>query len=98
MSYTKATDVIEYFSCDYKTHHYYRLQQLLACVKALALSNRTAIRTNADGWLSIQFMIPLPDPPALKRGLAAPGQPLVARQEGQQYTGFVEMMIPPIVD
>lgn len=97
MSYTLATDVIEYFSCDYKVHNHYRLPQVLTCTKALSFSNRTAIRSNAEGWLSLQFMIPLPDPPAFKQRMAEPGQPLMAKQEGQQCTGFVELAIAPVV-
>lgn len=96
MSYSKDTDVIEYFSCEERAQNDYRLTHVMACIKALSLSNRTALRTNRDGWLSVQFMIPLPESPHARRGLAQPGLP-VGERDRRKRVGFVEMYVSPLV-
>ncbi|KAJ2776964.1 checkpoint clamp complex protein Rad1 [Coemansia javaensis] len=58
MTYSKDERVLDSFFCSEEQENRYKLSLVLRCRLALALSDKTKIRINQRGFLSLQFMIP----------------------------------------
>ncbi|KAK7481563.1 hypothetical protein BaRGS_00027212 [Batillaria attramentaria] len=56
-SFSKDSDMVEAFQCTQTQSNRYKMQLLRPSSKALALSTRISIRTDARGFLSLQYMI-----------------------------------------
>lgn len=56
-SFSKESDMVEAFQCMQTQSNRYKMQLLRPSSKALALSTRISIRTDARGFLSLQYMI-----------------------------------------
>ncbi|XP_076473064.1 cell cycle checkpoint protein RAD1-like isoform X1 [Babylonia areolata] len=56
-SFSKDSDMVEAFQCTQTQSNRYKMQLLRPSSKALALSARISIRTDARGFLSLQYMI-----------------------------------------
>ncbi|EGU11767.1 Proteophosphoglycan ppg4 [Rhodotorula toruloides ATCC 204091] len=59
MDYSEDKDVLEVFECEHPIRNSYKYQHILLTRNALHASIKTSIRTDPDGLLSFQFMIPL---------------------------------------
>jgi len=58
-SISKNSENIEFFQCSYAVKNRYKMSLIKQSIKALINSSKLSIRTNADGLLSLQFMIKL---------------------------------------
>ncbi|XP_025091169.1 cell cycle checkpoint protein RAD1-like [Pomacea canaliculata] len=56
-SFLKESDMVEAFQCTQTQSSRYKMQLLRPSSKALALSTRISMRTDARGFLSLQYMI-----------------------------------------
>ncbi|KAI8918707.1 repair protein Rad1/Rec1/Rad17-domain-containing protein [Entophlyctis helioformis] len=59
LEYPRDTQVLESFHCSELSTNKYKFSMLQPCMRALAMSNKTSVRVNAKGILSLQFMIQL---------------------------------------
>ncbi|KAJ3152137.1 ssDNA endodeoxyribonuclease, partial [Irineochytrium annulatum] len=59
MDYPKDTELLESFQCQALRSYEYAQRLLQPSMKALSLSTKTSIRVNSEGFLSMQFMIPI---------------------------------------
>uniref|UniRef100_A0A8C6JW50 Cell cycle checkpoint protein RAD1 n=2 Tax=Melopsittacus undulatus TaxID=13146 RepID=A0A8C6JW50_MELUD len=57
LDYSKDSDLIEAFHCNQIQTNRYKISLLKPSTKALALSCKVSIRTDAQGFLSLQYMI-----------------------------------------
>ncbi|XP_062468886.1 cell cycle checkpoint protein RAD1 [Pezoporus occidentalis] len=57
LDYSKESDLIEAFQCNQTQTNRYKISLLKPSTKALALSCKVSIRTDAQGFLSLQYMI-----------------------------------------
>ncbi|KAI9143469.1 Rad1/Rec1/Rad17 [Paraphysoderma sedebokerense] len=57
ISYPPSTDVITSFHCTHPTTNRYQFSSLAQCLRVLAISSKTSVRTNSRGFLSFQFMV-----------------------------------------
>ncbi|XP_065518318.1 cell cycle checkpoint protein RAD1 [Lathamus discolor] len=57
LDYSKDSDLIEAFHCNQTQTNRYKISLLKPSTKALALSCKVSIRTDAQGFLSLQYMI-----------------------------------------
>ncbi|KAJ2732338.1 checkpoint clamp complex protein Rad1 [Coemansia sp. BCRC 34962] len=58
MTYSNSERILDSFFCNEDQENKYKLSLILKCKQALAMSEKTKIRINQRGFLSLQFMIP----------------------------------------
>ncbi|KAJ2006930.1 checkpoint clamp complex protein Rad1 [Coemansia thaxteri] len=57
MTYSNSERVLDSFFCHEDQENQYKLSLILKCKQALAMSDKTKIRINQRGFLSLQFMV-----------------------------------------
>ncbi|TNY21469.1 Rad1/Rec1/Rad17 [Rhodotorula diobovata] len=83
MDYTDDKDVLETFECEYPIRNTYKFSHIQLTKHALASAIKVSIRTDEEGLISLQFMIPLS--PRGARASVAEGK-----------IGFVEFLCVPL--
>ncbi|KAJ1957424.1 checkpoint clamp complex protein Rad1 [Linderina pennispora] len=58
MTYSQENQILDAFFCSEEQENRYKLPLILKCRQALALSDKTKIKVNQRGFLTLQFMIP----------------------------------------
>ncbi|KAJ1553362.1 ssDNA endodeoxyribonuclease [Cladochytrium tenue] len=59
MEFPKNADVLQTFSCT--SAQTYDAALIQPALKSLSLSSKTSIRINVEGFMSMQFMVPISD-------------------------------------
>jgi len=62
MDYPNDRDVLETFECTQTISFSYRFGHISRTLRALQSSTKTSLRINEDGLLSLQFLMPSPNP------------------------------------
>ncbi|KAJ1549056.1 ssDNA endodeoxyribonuclease [Cladochytrium tenue] len=61
MEFPKNADVLQTFSCTSAQTYEYSAALIQPALKSLSLSSKTSIRINVEGFMSMQFMVPISD-------------------------------------
>ncbi|KAJ2725586.1 checkpoint clamp complex protein Rad1 [Coemansia sp. Benny D115] len=58
LTYARDERIVDSYFCNEEMENRYRLQLILKCRSALAMSDKTKIRVNQRGFICFQFMVP----------------------------------------
>ncbi|KAJ1837272.1 ssDNA endodeoxyribonuclease, partial [Coemansia sp. RSA 486] len=58
MTYARDERILDSYFCNEEMENRYKLQLILRCRSALAMSDKSKIRVNQRGFLCFQFMVP----------------------------------------
>ncbi|KAI9356476.1 Rad1/Rec1/Rad17 [Zopfochytrium polystomum] len=61
MEYPKSVEVMQTFSCQTPATYEYQASLIQPALKSLSLSTKTSIRINTEGFMNMQFMVPISD-------------------------------------